>query len=50
MAVMGWWRPFTNLNVLFFVPKNTGENCKHRENGIHREFLFSLSVAILIIQ
>ena len=41
MAIMGWRRPFTNQNVLFFAFKNTRKNCEHRE------FHFNLSVATL---
>ena len=32
MAIIGWWRSFSSYNVLFLHLKNTGKNCKHREN------------------
>ena len=44
----GWWRLFTNLNILFFVDKkNTGKMA--RAQGKHREFGINWSVATLVL-
>ena len=47
MAVMGWWRPFTNENVLFLHLKNRE---KLQAQGKHKEFHFNSSVATLIMR